>query len=283
MSDYKMYSTGEMADVCNISKRTLRHYEKIALLVPEYTDPQNNYRYYNSRQVGILLGIKVLQEFGFSLEKIKGLFASFTDNQEKLLSIFSEKKKEINAEIKRLTKLESKIDPFIYMAECLRNGEFNRTCANKVVLKEIEKRTVVSIRYYSELTQEAYIEQLKKFDSEINRHDILTCEPTMSIFYRSLGSNETSCEYDILRAAKSYPEHAKKYIKDIPSGLYASIMHKGPHKGGLRDTFTKLYEVVKDKNYKILNYPLIIYHVGVIVPESEMITEMQLPVEKNNA
>jgi effector-binding domain-containing protein len=167
------------------------------------------------------------------------------------------------------------------MAECMRNGEFNRTDPNEVVLKEIEKRTVVYVRGFSELTSEAFMKQVKKLDVIIKNNNILSHEPTMSIFYLTLDDYSTSCEYEILKSAKNYSGCGKECIKDISEGLYASIIHKGPI-SGLRKTFIKMYDLLKEMNYTALYYPLYIHHVGLLVPETEMITEIQLPVKKSN-
>ena len=63
-------SIGEVARLFNISKDTLRYYDKIGILKPEI-NKENGYRFYDIRhleQLGLILGIKYL---GISLSEIK--------------------------------------------------------------------------------------------------------------------------------------------------------------------------------------------------------------------
>lgn len=69
MEKYKL-SSGEIAKLCNIHKKTLFYYDQIGLLKPA-TVEDNGYRYYTSDQVDVLSRIKALQSVGFSLTEIK--------------------------------------------------------------------------------------------------------------------------------------------------------------------------------------------------------------------
>ena len=63
-------SIGEVARLFNISKDTLRYYDKIGILKP-VVNKENGYRFYDIRhleQLGLILGIKYL---GISLSEIK--------------------------------------------------------------------------------------------------------------------------------------------------------------------------------------------------------------------
>ena len=44
------FRIGEVSEMFHISVGLLRHYDKIGLLKPEYTDPETGYRYYSVRQ-----------------------------------------------------------------------------------------------------------------------------------------------------------------------------------------------------------------------------------------
>lgn len=50
MSDQELFRIGEVAKMYHMSVGTLRHYEQMGLLQPEYTDPATGYRYYSVRQ-----------------------------------------------------------------------------------------------------------------------------------------------------------------------------------------------------------------------------------------
>lgn len=50
MSEQELFRIGEVAKMYHMSVGTLRHYEQMGLLQPEYTDPATGYRYYSVRQ-----------------------------------------------------------------------------------------------------------------------------------------------------------------------------------------------------------------------------------------
>ena len=46
---------GEVSKMFHISVSSLRHYENIGLLHPEYTSPDTGYRYYGTEQFEVLV------------------------------------------------------------------------------------------------------------------------------------------------------------------------------------------------------------------------------------
>lgn len=61
MSEKKLFSIGDVARLFHISVSSLRHYENVGLLTPEYTDPSSGYRYYSVEQFEILNTIRYLR------------------------------------------------------------------------------------------------------------------------------------------------------------------------------------------------------------------------------
>lgn len=65
-----MFRIGEFAQIGRVSGRQLRHYDRLGLLEPTYTDQQSGYRYYSAGQLPRLNRILALKALGFSLEQI---------------------------------------------------------------------------------------------------------------------------------------------------------------------------------------------------------------------
>lgn len=92
----------------NISSDTLRYYDEIQLLNPDFINPSNNYRFYSEKQVTELLYIMDLKDCGFNLEEIK----KFINLSEPNISQMLEKKKtelinqskKINLSVKKIEK-----------------------------------------------------------------------------------------------------------------------------------------------------------------------------------
>lgn len=64
---------GELSRYCQVTVKTLRHYEKLGLLVPNEVDEWTRYRYYDMAQVQRLNAILRLKGMGFTLEEIRDL------------------------------------------------------------------------------------------------------------------------------------------------------------------------------------------------------------------
>ena len=60
----KLYSIGEVSRICNISKKTLRFYDKIDIISPDYICEENKYRYYNRETLLSGASHKVFQTDG---------------------------------------------------------------------------------------------------------------------------------------------------------------------------------------------------------------------------
>ena len=63
----------EFSLLCQVTVKTLRHYEKLGLLQPAEVDPWTGYRYYEYSQMQTLSNIRRLKSAGFSLEEILDL------------------------------------------------------------------------------------------------------------------------------------------------------------------------------------------------------------------
>jgi DNA-binding transcriptional MerR regulator len=68
-----MFKIGDFSRIGQVSVRMLRHYDKLGLLTPSYTDPSSGYRYYTIDQLARLHRIVALNDLGLTLAQIAGL------------------------------------------------------------------------------------------------------------------------------------------------------------------------------------------------------------------
>lgn len=105
----EIYSIGEFAKLTNVTVKTLRHYEKLGLVTPNY-NPDNGYRRYFKRHIGQVESVMALKLLGFSLNEI-GVF--FKDNQHEMTLDLTTQKQALNKkldEIKQVINLIDKIE-----------------------------------------------------------------------------------------------------------------------------------------------------------------------------
>lgn len=58
----KKYSIGEVAEMCSVSIKTLRYYDQIGLVIPEFRNEESKYRYYSKKQMIKLFIIRQLRK-----------------------------------------------------------------------------------------------------------------------------------------------------------------------------------------------------------------------------
>ncbi|MCQ2288556.1 MAG: MerR family transcriptional regulator [Muribaculaceae bacterium] len=102
----------EFSLLCQVTVKTLRHYEKLGLLKPNEVDEWTGYRYYDVSQMQTLMSIKRLKSMGFSLDEIASLMASSNHNPSiDALNAKIDECKELLAQLtRRLDMLQSLVD-----------------------------------------------------------------------------------------------------------------------------------------------------------------------------
>ena len=104
-----MYTIKQLADLANVSKRTLRYYDQIDLLKPSSVG-DNGYRYYDQANVLRLQQIRFYQELDFSLEQIRQILSNSDFNA---LQSLTAQKAALQQKAKRLDRLIDTIDKTI--------------------------------------------------------------------------------------------------------------------------------------------------------------------------
>jgi len=104
----RLFTIGEIAEISEIPAITLRYYDKIGLLKPDFVNPENNYRYYSKEKLVFILMIKYYKRLGFKLKDIKEYFLA--PEVPVLSNYFVKQMGEIDQEIVRLNKKKKAID-----------------------------------------------------------------------------------------------------------------------------------------------------------------------------
>ena len=106
--DRQLFSIGEIARLFHLSVSSIRHYESIGLLTPEYVDPATGYRYYSPRQFEVFNTIRYLRALDMPLGEI----ADFLHNRdvEKIEEKLRMQKAVVAEKQRDLARIERKID-----------------------------------------------------------------------------------------------------------------------------------------------------------------------------
>src|SRR5665811_364154 len=86
MADMNEQTTGSLgigafSSLVRLSVRMLRYYDKQAVLIPAYTDPDTGYRYYAGDQIRAAVLVRSLRDVGFSVSAIAAVVPQAHDPQ----------------------------------------------------------------------------------------------------------------------------------------------------------------------------------------------------------
>ena len=112
MAQGERFSIRDVSELCNIPSKTLRYYDEIGLIVPEFRDASSRYRYYSKEQIITLCIIRRLRKMGFDLKTIQSIVSGNTAST--LEQCIAAKVSEVEQEIQNLERnralLEASLD-----------------------------------------------------------------------------------------------------------------------------------------------------------------------------
>lgn len=103
-----MYKIGEFSRLCRVSVKTLRYYDELGILKPDYIDKFTGYRYYEASKLLLFNKLMALKEIGFSLDEIKVYFNSKMN--ENIMELINKKRQEFCALVEETQLKINRID-----------------------------------------------------------------------------------------------------------------------------------------------------------------------------
>lgn len=110
-----MYRIGEFAKLCRTSGKTLRFYDAVGILKPDYTDVSTGYRFYAETKIKAFEKIRLLKEIGFTLREIKKSFLNSTDEQ--VLALLRLKEAKLFETVENCRRIRKQYEEVLKMAE----------------------------------------------------------------------------------------------------------------------------------------------------------------------
>lgn len=153
-----MLQIGEFSRICQVSVKTLHHYDKIGLLAPADVDSFTGYRYYRIEQIDTMNYIQRLKRYGFSLEEILHLI-TVSDNKE-LAEALRRQREKLKREKQEMAIILNELSAHISVFE--RTGDimtyqkgYTIVMKNSPKLNVVAKRGMMGVdefgRYFGEL------------------------------------------------------------------------------------------------------------------------------------
>ena len=118
--DAKLFSIGDMAKIFHLSVSSIRHYESIGLIAPEYINSATGYRYYSPRQFEPLNTIRYLRALDMPLSEINDLMH---DREiDKIEGKLRQQKAIVEEKQRELARIERKIDAQLHRLHDAQNA-----------------------------------------------------------------------------------------------------------------------------------------------------------------
>lgn len=264
-----MLTIGAFSRICQVTKKTLRHYDELGLLQPEYT-AENGYRYYTAGQLRTMLLISRLKSYGFSLPEIAGVLKSAEDSY--LLQRLAEKRKTLQQTATQLAhtltllqqdmdKIERGID-FMHQDIIVSTTQYPES-------RIFSLRKTIDVADFSELFPQLY--------TALQQKNLTPVGPPMTLYYDE--------DFD--------PHHADVEVavpvndtvdgtRMLAGGLHCMATLIGPYE---KENFTAIYVALmkwaEENGYHVTNAPFERYvRGGTDCPPEEYVTEIYFPIGK---
>ena len=275
--DEVFYTIGEFADFFKVSTNTLRHYDKKGIFRPGYVDCDSKHRFYSKNQIKYFQMLLLLKEMGFSLDKIKNLkLEEHLDETEK---IFKEEVEEIT---KKINELREKKDELIQWLRLIDFLKVNKSGDNDVKLVMRKDLRVVFNRKKTSFDVTKITKMFQELNSISKINHVKSYEFYMGVYYDDFEVIKDINDFELCRRVDDTAENEKyDFIRIMPGGLYASIIHKGSY-AALINSYLKLKNWIKENNYTIIGPLYAIYIMPEAMVEAKENAETQLILKIEN-
>lgn len=276
MDKKELFQIGEVAKLFNISVSSLRHYEKIGLLMPEYVDEKTGYRYYGTSQFECLNTIRYLRVLDTPLEQISAFLQN--RNLNSIQNILKQQKDEIAKKRRELEIIEKKIDNRLCRLDDAIHSELD-----KIKILKIPPRRIAWIR--QTLTVKTYLD----LEMQIRRLENRRCEAVVFLGKVGVGISEQNLKngnfsrYDRVFLILDDEDRYEGETLCLPETTSVTVRFCGSHKDAAVH-YGKLIDFISGNNMHIAGFSseITMIDYGYTNDTDKFVTEIQIPVKTGN-
>lgn len=272
MNHNGLFRIGEVSKLFHVSISILRHYDKIGLLKPEYTDPDTGYRYYSTRQFECLNTIRYLRALDMPLEKISGFLQN--RNIDSIHNLLIEQQREVKRQRQELALIEHKIEKRLQQLEDALSSQLD-------VIKLIRNpaRRLTAIR--RELSPSNYL------DLEYSIRELEQSEENSVTFLGKVGlgisaknlNHHRYRPYDIVFILLDEEDQFNGKTIFLPEETCLSIRFQGGHERA-PEYYEKLMSYIEQNHYSVTGFSkeITMIDYGLTDDVTRFVTEIQIPI-----
>lgn len=274
MGAEKFFQIGEMSQLFHLSESSIRHYEKIGLLSPEYTDPVTGYRYYTTAQFEVLNTIRYLRALGMPLQEI----ADFLHNRD--VGLIEEKlrqqKETVIRKRKELQRIERKIDSRLHQ---LQEAQLSTP-------DDIELLYTPACRLFL-LRESLKIREYHDMELPISRIAQAQGEPLIFLGKVGVGISQEHLlaqkydRYDSIFLVLDEVDDTMGEVLNLPQTLCVCVRFRGSHPQAPAQ-YARLMAYIQQNDLVVSGFSreITIIDYGMTGDTEKFITEIKIPVQK---
>lgn len=273
MERKNLFPIGEVSKLFHISVSSLRHYENIGLLSPEYISPDSGYRYYSTEQFEVLNTIRYLRALDMPLNEIEDFLKNKDINRisEKL----RQQKQVVLKKQQELKRIEQKIERRLSWL-----SDAQSTPLDAISLIQLPPCRIVwvdsSLKISSSHDMETSIRKLDKSDAEAV---VFLGKVGLGISAEHLEARQTN-RYDGIFLILDQEDIYKGKTLDLPETLCVRLRFRGSHTEA-QAQYKKILEYIENHKMQIVGFSreITLIDYGITNDTEKFVTEICIPVK----
>lgn len=278
MDRQECFQIGEVAKMFHLSVGSLRHYEKIGLVIPEFVDADTGYRYYSTRQFERLNTIRYLRALDMPLPQI----AAFLENRDvgKIKDMLVQQKEEVIRRQRELKEIEKKIDNRLCQLHDALTAKKETIQVKKTIPRRIAwLRNNFSIQSYQDPDLETSIRRLEQGQKDAV---IFLGKVGVGISMERLTTGQFDC-YDMVFLVLDEEDRYEGMTEGLPEEECVTVCFCGSHKDAPA-YYRMLVDFIEVHGLTIAGFSkeITMIDFGFTTDVSQFVTEIQIPVQRRN-
>lgn len=275
MEKSELFQIGEVAKMFHLSVGSLRHYEKIGLLQPEYIDVETGYRYYSTRQFECLNTIRYLRVLDMPLAQI----ADFLKNRDvaKMKEMLCQQREAVIRKQKDLQIIERKINNRLQQLE-------SALCSDLDVVRivQAQKRRIAWIR--NDISINSYLDletSIRQLENQQREALVFLGKVGVGIAQEKLQQKQYD-SYDMVFLLLDKEDSYQGSVTELPEETCVSIRFCGSHREA-PIYYKKLDRFITEHKLAITGFSkeITMIDYGLTNDTDQFVTEIQIPVDGN--
>lgn len=267
-----LFSIGEVSKLFHISVSSLRHYENVGLLPPEYTSPDTGYRYYGPEQFEVLNTIRYLRALDMPLAEIEDFLKNKVSNiEEKLM----QQKKIVLEKQLELKRMEQKINHRLNVL-----SEAQNTPLDTVTLVQLPASRIVWVEAPLKIEESQDMEApIRKLDQSKAEAVVFLGKVGLGISSEHLQNSEYK-KYDGIFLILDDEDIYDGETMPVAESLCVRLCFRGSH-AEAPGQYKKLLDYIKKHQMQIVGFSreITLIDYGITNDPEKFVTEICIPVK----